>query len=83
MNNQYFLLPHLNCQIIKIDAVPFNTHVQQMQSPFEPFNENGFFGVILWSQPTAQKVEYLDLITNEVKEEDVLEFLGARPDPRR
>lgn len=83
MNNYFFLLPHLNCQIMDIDAVPLNIPVQQMQAPFEPFAENGFFGVILWNQAPAQKVTYTDLITNEVKEADIQEFVGARPDPRR
>ncbi len=80
---QYFELPHLNCQLLEIDTLPYNIPVQQMQAPFEPFAENGFFGVILWGQPTAQKVVYQDLITSEVKEVDVEEFVGARPDPRR
>ena len=83
MNNQFFLLPHLNCLIIEIDNVPMNIPVQQMQAPFEPFAENGFYGVILWNQPPSQKVKYQDLITSEVKEENIESFVGARPDPRR
>lgn len=80
---QYFELPHLNCQLLEIDTIPYNLPVQQLQMPFEPFADVDFYGVIIHSLPQMQTAKYMDMNTNEVKDTDILEFIGARPDPRR
>lgn len=79
MTNQYFELPHLNCDLIEIDAVPYNIYVQQLQMPFEPFAENDFYGVILHNQPSAQMATFRDNISNEILTSPIVEFTGVRP----
>lgn len=79
MTNQYFELPHLNCDLIVIDDLPYNIYVQQLQMPFEPFAENDFYGVILHNQPSAQMATFIDNISSEILTSPIVEFTGTRP----
>lgn len=76
---KYFELPHLNCQLLEIDTLPYNIPVQQLQMPFEPFADVDFYGVIMHDQLPAQTAKYMDLNTNEVLDAPILEFIGTIP----
>ena len=80
---QYFELPHLNCQLLEIDTLPYNIPVQQLQMPFEPFADVDFYGVIMYDQLPAQTAKIQDLNTLEIKDVVISEFTGARPNNPR